>query len=230
MPSYEKKESPPLFKCTEVLGLCRAMCCKLGGGVALTPDEIRSGKYLMEYLCIEKKEQCTKDIECYHKIVQLKTENGICVYLGDDDHCTIYEDRPRMCRNYLCSTGHWNDWKKDVRNYVDRELLRLNPELVFTHNPVRRLSAAFLVPDEKRIFLLVNDRSLCDDVMYGGEFEWPAAAASDVEAVYKSFDGLKTLGDIERGIADRMGAGSVEGFRRLVLLLTGQHLLINLMR
>lgn len=230
MPSYEKKESTPLFKCTEVIGLCRAMCCKLGGGVALTPDEINSGKFETENFCIEKKCLCGKDTECYHKIVQLKTEDGRCIYLGDDDMCTIYERRPRMCRNYFCSTGHWNDWKKDVAGYMDRQLLRLKPGLVFARNPVRELVGVFLVPGEQRIFMLIRDRSLCEDVMYGGEFVWPGAGAEDIETAYAAFDGERTLEEIETDIITAMGKDSLMPFRRLVVILTGQHLLINLMR
>lgn len=33
-------------------------------------------------------------------------DDGRCPFLGDDDRCTIYDDRPRNCRRFQCVTGY----------------------------------------------------------------------------------------------------------------------------
>ena len=36
----------------------------------------------------------------------LPYKDGKCVYLGDDDKCTIYESRPERCREFNCVNGY----------------------------------------------------------------------------------------------------------------------------
>jgi len=36
----------------------------------------------------------------------LPYEDGKCVYLGDDNRCTIYEERPQICRRFNCLVGY----------------------------------------------------------------------------------------------------------------------------
>jgi Fe-S-cluster containining protein len=49
--------------------------------------------------------------------------NGRCQFLGSDDRCTIYEDRPVSCREFECVTFF------DSRGAHGR-FLELNPEVV----------------------------------------------------------------------------------------------------
>jgi Fe-S-cluster containining protein len=36
----------------------------------------------------------------------LPYRRGRCTFLGDDDRCTIYEDRPLNCRRFHCISGY----------------------------------------------------------------------------------------------------------------------------
>ena len=36
----------------------------------------------------------------------LPYKDGKCVYLGEDDRCTIYERRPERCREFNCVNGY----------------------------------------------------------------------------------------------------------------------------
>lgn len=36
----------------------------------------------------------------------LPYKDGKCVYLGEDDRCTIYESRPERCREFNCVNGY----------------------------------------------------------------------------------------------------------------------------
>ena len=35
--------------------------------------------------------------------------NGRCQFLGEDDRCLIYEDRPQSCRAFQCVTSYNQD-------------------------------------------------------------------------------------------------------------------------
>jgi Fe-S-cluster containining protein len=36
----------------------------------------------------------------------LPYRDGRCIFLGDDDRCTIYEDRPANCRRFECTRAY----------------------------------------------------------------------------------------------------------------------------
>lgn len=224
-----RKTNEIRVNCREVISLCHADCCRSGGGVALTPEEIASGVFKTEYLCIEKKELCDREEPCFHKVIQVKTKDGVCGYLGEGDSCEIYDRRPLICREYHCTaTG----WKKDPANFLNRESGRLSPALVFDRNP-NRILRDVIIPREKgretMLFLLIGDSTLCSDVMAGGEFDGALPEEKEIRAIYEMFDGKASIGEIETRASD-MSPAVEESFRKLVTLLAGQKLLIQKMR
>ncbi|HEX7901144.1 MAG TPA: YkgJ family cysteine cluster protein [Planctomycetota bacterium] len=68
---------------------CRAVCCR-GMRAPLADEEIASGRY---------------ESEAVEGRIVLRQKDGGCVYLGEDDRCSIYADRPAACRRFDCS-GH----------------------------------------------------------------------------------------------------------------------------
>jgi len=219
------------YRCADVLHLCRAACCKLGGGVVLTPEEIASGRYETETFCLEKRELCDKEIDCYHKIVQLKTrKDGACVYLGGDNLCTIHGAWPKMCAEYFCASGRWDDWKRDPARFLDREMLRLAPGVVFAPAPARRLLQAIVPAGGEKIFLLIRDKSICGDIMAGGSFDPGGLTEEIFMDFYKIFDGKTPLAGVEKEIVSLSGAAAVPAFRRFTVLLAANKLLVNVMR
>jgi Fe-S-cluster containining protein len=66
----------------------------------LTPEEADSGKYKMyeDHM-----------FSGYHHIKKHKpswapdwAKQGVCIYLGQDMKCTIYNNRPGFCRDFYC--------------------------------------------------------------------------------------------------------------------------------
>ena len=49
----------------------------------------------------------------------------LCPFLGDDDRCTIYDDRPRACRDFEC-TRHFDPHPRRGHGFF----LRGNPDVV----------------------------------------------------------------------------------------------------
>lgn len=215
------------INCLDALSVCRANCCSNGGGVALSPEEIESGFYEVEYLCIEKKEKCDRSEPCFHKIAQTRTTGRLCYYLGEDFRCSIYERRPKICREYHCAA---DGWKKDPENFLKREELRLSDGLVFEKSGARTLKEAIVPREGDKIYFIIRDVALCADIMAGGEFEAGALSEKDIAGVPEMFDGAKKLGEAQSEFEKRFGAEAVPAFRKLVLLLAGQKILTQRMR
>ncbi len=77
------------------------LCCKLFL-INLNEEEFRSGKYLTEFV--------TEDIfddfgtvEEYGLNIVKKNEDGSCFYIKDR-RCSIYNDRPQVCRDFFCGS------------------------------------------------------------------------------------------------------------------------------
>ena len=94
--------------------LCVAACCKQNGhnfSVLLEPAEYaRFRPFSLEYP-VE-----TGSFRAIERVIPYR--DGRCLFLGDDDLCTIYEDRPRSCRRFEC-----------ISAYPQGEFLRRNPHV-----------------------------------------------------------------------------------------------------
>ena len=73
---------------------CQAYCCKQRGhdfAVLLEESEVER----FDLACLVKDQGWC-----------LPYVDGKCAYLGDDDRCTIYESRPKRCREFNCINGY----------------------------------------------------------------------------------------------------------------------------
>lgn len=74
---------------------CIDCCVKLSP--YLTPDEFMSGLYIYTFLNTADPD---KPAACIPR-----TERG-CIYLDDDKKCSIYNIRPRACKQFDCRLNH----------------------------------------------------------------------------------------------------------------------------
>lgn len=104
--------------CAERLHVCRSVCCGLN--FALTAEEVESGKIKW-------------DLGAPYYIRQ--ESNGCCTHLRADRRgCSIYADRPGVCRGYSCA--------KDERIWKDFDGMVLNEEWIAEHLGEHRLRLA----------------------------------------------------------------------------------------
>ena len=81
--------------------LCRANCCRQNGheyAVLLECDEWRR----FAPFCVEVRVDAGA---CVTTERVLPYRDGRCQFLGADDRCTIYDDRPANCRRFECAPG-----------------------------------------------------------------------------------------------------------------------------
>ena len=83
-------------------GRCHANCCKQNGheyAVLLERDERR--RFAAFSIEVAVGQDGLAQVERVLPYV-----NGRCQFLGDDDCCTIYDDRPANCRRFDCLPGY----------------------------------------------------------------------------------------------------------------------------
>ncbi|MDI6861659.1 MAG: YkgJ family cysteine cluster protein [Caldisericia bacterium] len=82
---------------SDVCLFCDAPCCK-ENFVPLTLEEAKSGRYEAVFLSIF--DFNTKKVEEGYFLKRKK--DGSCVYLNEVNLCTIWRERPKACRIYIC--------------------------------------------------------------------------------------------------------------------------------
>lgn len=83
-------------------GSC-SLCCSLLSPY-LTPDEISSGLYPLS-LVTPSEEQLKENKDSGPTVVLFRKKDGGCGMLVDGK-CSIYEIRPKSCRQFDCRKGH----------------------------------------------------------------------------------------------------------------------------
>jgi Fe-S-cluster containining protein len=92
---------------------CRATCCTLPVEVSV-PDLIRLGLIEEEEAVFEfdrmvkrlKKEGWIQRYSPKTQIFVLQQKNGTdCIFLDENRRCTVYSDRPQVCRSFPRSVG-----------------------------------------------------------------------------------------------------------------------------
>ena len=101
--------------------LCFAACCRQNGheyAALLQGDEVRKFAAFAVDVPIRHDGQLISERV-------LPYVNGRCQFLGEDERCTIYDDRPRACREFQC-VPHFN------REGIDQHgsFLQRNPRVL----------------------------------------------------------------------------------------------------
>lgn len=89
------KYSP--VNCEERIHICKAVCCKLS--FPLTINEVESGVLKWNLGKPYYNRRCT---------------NGYCYHIQIDNTCSIYQQRPSICRKYTCRNDEriWSNFEK----------------------------------------------------------------------------------------------------------------------
>ncbi|HEX5872349.1 MAG TPA: YkgJ family cysteine cluster protein [Longimicrobium sp.] len=116
----EGAPEPPFVpvNCAERLHVCKAACCSLN--FALSAEEVEGGRVKW-------------DLGAPYYIRQ--ESSGCCTHLTPDRRgCSVYADRPGVCRRYSCA--------HDERIWKDFDGMVLNDEWIATHLGENRLRLA----------------------------------------------------------------------------------------
>ena len=90
------KQTENIFICEECGRCCNERC-----GIQLNNVDIRR---LSDALNITKEQFCDKYVTVVEKIPHMAV-NSRCEFLSEDNHCTVYGSRPKVCKEYPCRCG-----------------------------------------------------------------------------------------------------------------------------
>jgi Fe-S-cluster containining protein len=222
--------------CNEVRDLCEAMCCRIYD-VTVSEEERRSGQYQVRQVCSVTNAGCdNKGSSCMNRRYFLKKkEDSSCVYLDEDNKCSIHPRRPQACRDFDCSCGwqisfayapdseEYYNWRQDITKMFMRETLK--DDMRFFMNPLIKLKTLFYSKKKGEIMFVKEMPDKCSPVPVKCELN--DMPASDKELLYlvSLFDGGNTLKDVRDKFADKTGNKlSKEDLYKLVWLLYCQKL------
>jgi Fe-S-cluster containining protein len=86
---------------------CPGLCCSIAGEVDVTKEEIAA--IVMATGCVPEEKFNLEEL------LIRKGRAAACVFLSDDNKCSIYEVRPAVCRDYDCA---FDPIVREVRNYL----------------------------------------------------------------------------------------------------------------
>lgn len=92
------------FECEKYHCKCKAHCC----GIVPIPTPIwqrNQHKIQVEVQKVHKVRITDQENELHTAMLPL-TEDGLCPFLQEDLKCAIYEDRPKVCRQFG-DESHW---------------------------------------------------------------------------------------------------------------------------
>lgn len=102
-------------------GDCTANCCKQNGyefAVLLRAEELRRFGAYGTWVTFDHHGARRREFV-------LPYVNGRCQFLGQDDRCMIYEDRPMSCREFECASAY------NARGLGEHgRFLELNPDVL----------------------------------------------------------------------------------------------------
>lgn len=100
---------PDPVDCTARLPICQAVCCRLK--FALSQEEVEKGRVKWDI---------------GHPYVIRQDSTGYCCHNNAETHtCSVYEDRPKLCRRYSC--------RGDDRIWADFDAMVLNTQWIEDH-------------------------------------------------------------------------------------------------
>ena len=96
------------FDCTQCLNKCHADCCR--GPVPLRAEWVERHAPVREVL--ERKDMgegwvVMLAVDDATLNAEDKTVMGVCAYLGHDNRCSVYHDRPEVCREFGSESNPW---------------------------------------------------------------------------------------------------------------------------
>lgn len=97
---------------------CSGVCCKQSDNRPFAVMLV-DGDNAEDYQTIEADDGIDDDV----KVKAIPYRDGKCIYLSDENRCTIYEKRPVLCREFYCFTNY--DPEKRLSFFLED-----NPEVV----------------------------------------------------------------------------------------------------
>jgi len=227
--------------CDEVRDVCEAMCCRLDWSISVLPEEAERAKLQVRALCFRTETACENvEVPCLHRDYVLgKKPDGTCLYLDRSNRCSIYEHRPKVCRDFSCAGG-WNiersvgsanparfdgggsdvqtrDYQRRVREYVSE---KLSVDMKFMVDPRLELKAVIRLAERNEIALIAKTADECRFSSIKADFGFAEIDEGELLRLIGLFQNGATLAHVREGANEKRNSslGEQELFDLVALL------------
>lgn len=229
--------------CLELIPLCSAACCR-EWGIKLSFEEYISGLYAAEQTCLLTYKTCNeKPMTCINQIYQLrKNADGACFHLDEDNKCSIYQNRPQVCRDFTCQGG-WrlasvfpvaedstlSDYRqKNYRPEKDTFIERLTDDMTFVSHPLIKLDAVSYLKAKGEITFLKELVGTCGEFHTKDNFQFPQLDDDLLVRLTHLFDNKQPLKEILQSFRDQYTESlTKKEFYEIVWLLNKHNIIIE---
>jgi Fe-S-cluster containining protein len=224
--------------CMDILPLCSAACCR-EWVVGITFEEYTSGLYSAEQMCVLTDKECDKKIAtCINRTFQLRRNDGkACFHLDENNRCSIYERRPKVCRDFSCEGG----WRLDsvfpimekgkapgAEIYKETFVKQLTDDMTFVSHPLIKLHAIFYAKAKSEITFLKEMVGTCGKFYSRDYYQDPQLNDDLLLCLIRLFDSKDTLQKIRQRFCEQQQVGLAQNeFYEIVWLLNKHNIILN---
>jgi Fe-S-cluster containining protein len=236
---FDDKQSKFVFHgdCIEMHPLCQAMCCSQFS-IEITAEEYASGQYNAEIVCLWTYKACQAAFQsCPSQRYQLiKQRDKSCIY-QKDKHCSIYNRRPRICRDFVCS-GAYLIWSRpeqsglpdQKRPTLNREIFleRLNEDMVFLQQPLIKVHTIFIIKPKREIIFVKEMVGSCGKFTTRDNFDYPQLDDDKILMLLDLFNRKQPLYQIYRYFCTQSSIILTKSeFNEIIWLLNKHNIILN---
>jgi hypothetical protein len=166
-----------------------------------------------------------------------RRDDGACVYLGADNLCSIYGQRPRMCQEFHCRTG-WRlrrvfprarqaeDSSPDGQKKLFLE--ELGDELIFVLHPLLKLLDVQCFPEKQQVVFALQLAGRCGPFTAVDDFQNPKLDSDSFRGVIDLFATKDPLGEVKRRARQRLELELTQAeFGELLWLLQKHRIIVD---
>lgn len=226
-------------KCIDELPRCEAICCRILSIVIPTSAELESRFYEIDEICHLTGKECEKEVEtCINRDYRLKKkEDGSCIYLDQNNQCSIHENKPYMCKTFFCRggwylSGIFPENEKDETTAIKMErddfIERLRDDMTFVLHPLIKLHTVFYLDAKKEIIFVKEMVGTCGKFNTRDSFQYPQLDDDLLLRLIHLFDSKDTLQEIRQRFCDHHAVSLTKSeFYEIVWLLNKHNIILD---
>ena len=195
--------------------------------------------YQVDKICLMTNKECKEGINgCINLSYRLKKKGGgSCIYLDSNNKCSIYENRPSVCRDFICQKG-WhlapvvhadNDNKKSNSTMCKEKFVeRLRDDLVFILQPLLRMCSLVYLKEKGEILFVKERVSKCEKLYTKDKYYNPKLDENHLLGLLDLFSRKETLQDTYEHFCRQYDVGLEKSeFYEIVWLLNNHGMILD---
>lgn len=227
--------------CEECRPLCQALCCRYPWDIKLTREEFQSGQFDAQVICLLSKGACKKTtVYCAYQLFKMvKKPDNSCIYLDENNYCSIHEIRPQVCRDWSCDYSFALAPKRKPENKLDADAQGVTPSIdgeiknsaVFIPYPFERLLTVVYVNSKSKLYFIRECIQGCERYYSEVDFDYPDMDDNKIQGLINQFNQKYSLSRIRQKYNQQYDQDISEvEFRDIVSILIKQRLIIDIYR